>query len=110
MRYEKPPRPERTGRRKKDRAALQRWRRTDPTRVVRGTPVHLLSSGTAPDSGVVVATDRPYLLGASDAPVRIATYGETPGAMAALVEVLLGRERAPGRLPVDVPGVPRRGC
>ncbi|ANH40020.1 putative lipoprotein YbbD precursor [Nocardioides dokdonensis FR1436] len=110
VRYVKPPRPELTGRRKKDRAALQRWRRTEATRVVRGTPVHLLSSGTAPDSGVVVATDRPYLLGASDAPVRIATYGETPGAMAALVEVLLGRERAPGRLPVDVPGVPRQGC
>ncbi|GHJ60447.1 hypothetical protein NOK12_29650 [Nocardioides sp. OK12] len=110
VRYEKPPRPESTGRRKKDRAALRRWRRTEPVRVVDGTPVHLLSGGAAPDTGVVVATDRPYLLGGSSAPVRIATYGETPGAMSALVDVLLGRERAPGRLPVDVPGVARRGC
>ncbi len=110
VRYERPPRPERTGRKKRDKAALQRWRRTEPVRVVEGTPVHLVSGGSAPDSGVVVATDRPYLLGASGAPVRIATYGETAGAMAALVDVLLGRERAPGQLPVDVPGVPRRGC
>ena len=110
VRYEKPPRPDRTGRKKKDRAALRRWRRTEPVRVVDGTPVHLLSGGAAPDTGIVVATDRPYLLGGSSAPVRIATYGETPGAMSALVDVLLGRERAPGRLPVEVPGVPRRGC
>ena len=40
----------------------------------------------------------------------IATYGDTPGAMSALVDVLLGRARAPGRLPVDVAGVERAGC
>jgi beta-N-acetylhexosaminidase len=37
-------------------------------------------------------------------------YGDTPGAMRALVQVLLGRARAPGRLPVPVPGVERSGC
>ena len=34
----------------------------------------------------------------------------TAGAMAALVAVLRGDERAPGRLPVEIAGVPRRGC
>jgi len=59
---------------------------------------------------VAVATDTPYVLGSSNAPVRVATYGDTPGAMAALVQVLLGEARAPGHLPVDVAGVTRRGC
>jgi hypothetical protein len=30
--------------------------------------------------------------------------------MRALVDVLLGRESAPGHLPVRVRGVPRQGC
>jgi beta-N-acetylhexosaminidase len=54
---------------------------------------------------VAVATDTPYVLGRSSAKVRIATYGATDGAMRALADVLLGRERARGRLPVRVPGV-----
>ncbi|MEZ5193304.1 MAG: glycoside hydrolase family 3 N-terminal domain-containing protein [Nocardioides sp.] len=58
---------------------------------------------------VLVATDVPYVLGATRARVRLATYGITPGAMGALRDVLLGRRRAVGRLPVTVPGV-RRGC
>ena len=41
---------------------------------------------------------------------KIAMYGDTPGAMRALVDVLLGRERAPGRLPVPVDDVARTGC
>lgn len=62
-------------------------------------------------SDVLVATDRPYLLGPTRARVaKIATYGETPGAMAALVDVLLGDATAPGSLPVPVPGVARSGC
>ncbi|MDP9443371.1 MAG: hypothetical protein M3P83_03050, partial [Actinomycetota bacterium] len=60
---------------------------------------------------VAVALDTPYVLGGSSAPVaKIATYGQTPGAMRALVAVLLGRRTAPGRLPVHVDGVSRRGC
>ncbi|MDP3890624.1 glycoside hydrolase family 3 protein [Nocardioides sp.] len=67
--------------------------------------------GGAPVSGAVaVATDTPYVLGPSRAPVKIATYGLTPGAMDALVAVLLGEAPAPGRLPVPVEGVERRGC
>ncbi len=76
-----------------------------------GDTVAFIGYGGAPvTADVAVATDTPYALGSSDAPVRIASYGETPGAMAALVQVLLGNAPAPGRLPVDVPGVPRRGC
>ena len=60
---------------------------------------------------VVVAMDTPYVLGRSTARrARLATFGETPGAMSALVAVLLGRSSAPGHLPVAVSGVPRSGC
>ncbi len=66
-------------------------------------------AGTVAD--VVVTTDTPYPLGRSSARVaKVAMYGDTRGAMRALVDVLLGRARAPGRLPVHVPGVERRGC
>jgi hypothetical protein len=37
-------------------------------------------------------------------------YGDTRGAMRALVRVLLGRDRADGHLPVPVGNVARRGC
>jgi beta-N-acetylhexosaminidase len=66
--------------------------------------------GGAAAADVVVATDTPYPLGSSDARVEVATYGATPGAMRALVDVLLGRARAPGSLPVPVAGVRRPGC
>jgi len=75
------------------------------------TTVSLVGSSGGPTRGdVVVALDRPYVLGATRAPVRLATYGTTSGAMRALVDVLLGGASAPGRLPVPVPGVPRAGC
>ena len=62
-----------------------------------------------PVSGdVVVSSDSPWSLGSSSAPVKIAAYGDTTGAMRAVVQVLLGR-RAPGTLPVRVDGVDR-GC
>ena len=77
----------------------------------RGTTVRLVGSAGGPVTGeVLVALDRPYVLGAARARVRLATYGSTPGAMRALVDVLLGRAPAPGRLPVPVPGVSRPGC
>ena len=75
------------------------------------TRVGFAGYGDGPVSGdVAVAVDTPYVLGSSDAPVRIATYGDTPGAMRALVAELQGRATAPGRLPVEVRGLPRRGC
>ena len=57
-----------------------------------------------------MVTDTPWVLGRVTAPTRVATYGDTPAAMQVLVEVLLGQAPAPGRLPVDVPGVARPGC
>lgn len=76
-----------------------------------GDTVAFTGYGGGPVTGdVAVATDAPYPLGSSTAPVRIATYGDTPGAMDALVDVLLGEAPAPGRLPVPVDGLPRRGC
>ncbi|SDU88625.1 glycoside hydrolase family 3 protein [Jiangella alkaliphila] len=74
------------------------------------TTVRLLG-GTEPGSGdVVVALDRPYALGASDAPVKIALYGRTPGAFRALAEVLAGTSPARGTLPVPVDGAEQQGC
>ncbi len=111
VRLVRPPRPERTGRPARDRARLRAWRMAEPRRVVDGTAVHLLGPGDpAPATGVVVATDRPYVLGTTRARTRLATYGAGRASMAALVAVLLGRQRAPGQLPVPVTGVPRQGC
>ena len=76
-----------------------------------GTSVALVGyGGSGRSADVVVTTDTPYPLARSTAPVKIAMFGDTPGAMRALVDVLLGEARAPGTLPVPVPGVSRRGC
>lgn len=75
------------------------------------TTVRLVGSGGGPATGeVLVALDRPYVLGAGRSSVRLATYGSTPGAMSALADVLVGRAQAPGELPVPVAGAPRPGC
>jgi beta-N-acetylhexosaminidase len=78
----------------------------------RGMTVRLIGYRGAPAQGdVVVALDTPYVLGASTAKAaRVATFGQTPGAMRALVRFLLGEAPAPGHLPVAVPGVDRPGC
>jgi beta-N-acetylhexosaminidase len=77
-----------------------------------GTTVALVGyGGSATSADVVVTMDTPYALGSSTAHVaKIAMYGDTPGAMRALVGVLTGRARAEGRLPVPVPNVQRRVC
>lgn len=77
-----------------------------------GARVSLIGYGGGGSSAdVVVTLDTPYALGSSRARVaRVAMYGDTPGAMRALVGVLVGKARAPGRLPVPVSGVPRTGC
>lgn len=93
------------------RHALAAWQRAEDARLAAGTSVAFTGYGDAgADGEVAVATDTPYVLGSVTAPVRIATYGDTAGAMSALVDVLLGRERARGTLPVEVPGVERTGC
>ena len=77
-----------------------------------GTTVRFVGylDGPGP-ADVVVSTDAPYVLGASTARVaKIAAFGQTPAAMRALVAVLTGKRPAPGRLPVEVAGVTRRGC
>jgi beta-N-acetylhexosaminidase len=92
------------------RRDLARWRRIAPRPVLRGTRIDLVGAGrSTPPGSYVVAVDTPYVLGRSAAPVRIATFGDTLGAMTALVRFLQGEASAPGRLPVPVRGV-RRGC
>lgn len=76
-----------------------------------GDTVWLIGRSQTPvTADVAVATDTPYVLENSVAPVRIATYGVTPGAMTALVRVLTGEATAPGLLPVEVPGLTSTGC
>ena len=112
------PRPKRPALRDRWRARERRrteqlatWRDREEARMDQATRVGFAGYGDGPVSGdVAVAVDTPYVLGSSDAPIRIATYGDTPGAMRALVAVLQGRATAPGRLPVEVRGLPRRGC
>ena len=90
---------------------LARWNKREESRLAAGTAIGFTGYRDAPvDGAVAVATDSPWALGAVSAPVRIATYGDTPGAMDVLVKVLLGRASAPGRLPVRVAGVERPNC
>jgi beta-N-acetylhexosaminidase len=77
--------------------------------VGRGVRVALVDDRPA-GAGVVVALDRPDVLARSHAPVKLATYGATAGAMDAAVGFLLGLAPAPGRLPVEVRGIPRPRC
>ncbi|WP_110182866.1 glycoside hydrolase family 3 N-terminal domain-containing protein [Nocardioides solisilvae] len=76
-----------------------------------GTRVAFLRpGGRAVPAAVTVAVEAPWVLARSRSRVELAAYGDTPLAMRAVVRVLVGRDRAPGRLPVRVPGVARRGC
>ena len=75
----------------------------------RGTRVALVTDRPA-RAGVVVALDRPGVLADSQARVRLATYGDTFGAMKALVAFLTGSSKAPGRLPTRGLRLPRSGC
>ena len=90
---------------------LDDWTAREDARLARGTQVGFTGLHDAPvEATVAVATDSPWVLGRVGAPTRIATYGDSPGAMQALVDVLVGAARAPGRLPVKVAGVARDGC
>lgn len=77
-----------------------------------GPLVSLIGYGGGPAGGdIAVALDAPWPLQASSPPVKIALYGRTPGAFDALVAVLAGTARAPGKLPAAVGSYPAgTGC
>ena len=96
---------------RRERRLLAAWRAEEEVRLSAGTRIGFMGYAGGPVAAeIAVATDTPYPLGRSRARVRIATYGDTPGAMASLVDVLVGKASAPGRLPVEVAGLPRRRC
>jgi beta-N-acetylhexosaminidase len=76
------------------------------------TRLQLLAAGATPrPADVAVAVDVPYPLGrAPRASTQIALFGTTPPAWSVLVDVLAGRLRPTGRLPVAVPGAAPPRC
>jgi beta-N-acetylhexosaminidase len=77
--------------------------------------VHLVGYGDGPGdlrdgAAVTVAMDTPHLLEQSGSPALLATYSSSRLSMRALAAVLTGRAPAPGRSPIDVPGLPRSAC
>lgn len=95
-------------RRQSDLAA---WQSDEQTRLDRATSIGFSGFTSGPVAGdIAVATNTPYALTDLRSRVRIATYGNTPGAMSALVDVVMGEAEAPGQLPVRMPRLPRRGC
>jgi beta-N-acetylhexosaminidase len=79
------------------------------------TVVHLVGYGDGTGdlrdgAAVTVAMDTPHLLAESDSPALLATYSSSRLSMRALAAVLTGDAPAPGRSPVDVPGLPRSAC
>ncbi len=91
-------------------AAFRRAARAEGLTMSRTGDAVVLALDSPARARVVVALDRPNLLSRSRARVRLAAYGQSPGALRAVVRHLLGRAPAPGRLPVRVAGVPRTGC
>jgi beta-N-acetylhexosaminidase len=80
-----------------------------------GAGVHLVGYGDEeadlrPEAAVTVGMDTPYLLGRARSTVLLATYSSSRVSMTAAAQVLAGRAGAPGRSPVDVPGLPRTAC
>jgi beta-N-acetylhexosaminidase len=80
-----------------------------------GAEIRLMGYGKtaadlAPGAAVTVALDTPYVLGAAGTGALVATYSSTRLAMEALARVLSGAAQAPGRSPVEVPGVTRSAC
>ncbi|NYH91798.1 glycoside hydrolase family 3 protein [Actinopolymorpha rutila] len=100
------------GGRAEDRARLtEAARKAGLTVGEGGDVVHLLNRGEAGSGAVVVTLDTPYGLARSSASkARIALYGRTPEAFHALVDVLTGRARGGGRLPVHVGDLPAQHC
>ncbi|WP_159620167.1 glycoside hydrolase family 3 N-terminal domain-containing protein [Ruania rhizosphaerae] len=75
------------------------------------TDVRLITGATPSGTGdVAVSLDAPWLLTGTDAPVRVAAFGRTTGAMGAVAAVLAGEAPAPGSLPIDVEGLAATAC
>ena len=84
-------------------AALSRWTAAEDARLAAGTGIGFSGFQDATyDGEVAVATNTPYVLGSVSAPVRLATYGDTPGAMSR------PRRRAPRPRPGARPAAGRR--
>ncbi|WP_229072282.1 glycoside hydrolase family 3 protein [Actinoplanes sp. DH11] len=61
-------------------------------------------------AAVTVMMDSPSLLGLSRSPALVATYSSSKLSLTALAAVIAGKAKAPGRSPVEVPGLPRSAC
>ncbi|QCU79305.1 glycoside hydrolase family 3 protein [Citricoccus sp. SGAir0253] len=104
-----------TGGDPRDRQRLEQAAREAGLVVGSGPVVNLVGSARGAGRGdVVVALDAPFGLARSSVSpdgALVALYGRTPGAFAALVEVLRGEAEATGALPVDVGDWPAgTGC
>ncbi|AKU18781.1 hypothetical protein VV02_09380 [Luteipulveratus mongoliensis] len=99
----------------RDRARFEAAARKAGLRVGSGTTVRLLGGGAynagsgkaSGDEGgsgqVMVSLDTPYALSAGPAAAtRIAAFGRTSATFTAVVDVLTGKQKASGTLPVDV--------
>lgn len=88
-----------------DRQRFTAAARSAGLRLGSGPTVSLVGS-TPARADIVVALDRPTVLASSHATIAgFAIYGHTEGAFAALAQVLSGRLRPSGALPVEVAGV-----
>lgn len=95
-----------------DRARLRAAARRAGLATGSGDVVTLVGApGSSGAGDVVVALDTPHGLGSSSASsARLALFGRTPQAFAALVDVLTGRSPASGTLPVRVDGASPPSC
>jgi beta-N-acetylhexosaminidase len=80
-----------------------------------GSVVHLVGYSErridlSADATITVAMDTPYLLASARSPMLLATYSSSALSMAALADVIAGRAKPTGTLPVPVPGLPRSTC
>jgi beta-N-acetylhexosaminidase len=86
-----------------------------PVTVSGGTEVRLVGYGDDPSdlgagAAVTVGMDLPFVLRSAASPTLLSTYSGSQPSMTALAAVLAGTAKAPGRSPVDVPGLPRSAC
>jgi beta-N-acetylhexosaminidase len=80
-----------------------------------GTEVRLVGYGDdtsdlGTGAAVTVGMDLPFVLRSATSPTVLSTYSSSQASMTALAAVLAGTAKAPGRSPVDVPGLPRTAC